>query len=69
MGGMGGNIGTPVAVTDLEFYGEETNAFLVGSEECTVYKTYRHGRFLFIFYSDSFFILIHFSYLFSFFLS
>ena len=49
MGGMGGAIGTPVAVTDLEFYGEETNAFLVGSEECTVYKTYRHGRFDFFF--------------------
>eukprot|EP00009_Paramoeba_aestuarina_P007106 CAMPEP_0201508566 /NCGR_PEP_ID=MMETSP0161_2-20130828/1896_1 /ASSEMBLY_ACC=CAM_ASM_000251 /TAXON_ID=180227 /ORGANISM="Neoparamoeba aestuarina, Strain SoJaBio B1-5/56/2" /LENGTH=604 /DNA_ID=CAMNT_0047903279 /DNA_START=64 /DNA_END=1881 /DNA_ORIENTATION=- len=43
MGGMAAGIGTPVAVTDLEFYGEETNAFLVGSEECTIYKTYRHG--------------------------
>mmetsp|Transcript_9732 Transcript_9732/g.13128 ORF Transcript_9732/g.13128 Transcript_9732/m.13128 type:complete len:606 (-) Transcript_9732:81-1898(-) len=41
--GLGSAIGTLIAVTTVEFYGEETNAFLIGSEEACIYKSYRHG--------------------------
>jgi len=34
---------TPIAVTCLEFGGADTNAFLAGSEENVIYRTFRHG--------------------------